>query len=146
MSDEVKTEEKKENSLKIVETVAPMGVIGHPKLGGKKKGYRSARFVLRDMLQEINVEPDSSKRTVLQALFDTQIEIVKKKGDRDTLKFILEQAADLITPQQSATDNYFNIDSIKHITNNNAFLALEGGEEEDPIEEEVIEVRDMKLE
>ena len=41
---------------------------------------------------------------------------------------------------------FFNFENMKHIINNNNFMQLEDKDYEDAIEEEVIEVRDIKLE
>jgi hypothetical protein len=74
-----------------------------------------------------------------------------KQGDMAVVKFILEQAGELVTTTSQTVDpnNFFNIESMKHIINNNSFLSLDKEAEEDDeemLEEEAIEVRDLKLE
>lgn len=155
MPEEPKIEENKEDSSTIVEVnsnrkdvvVAPMGIVGHKKLGGKKKGFRSAKVILRTMLDEMNVEKDASKMTLLQAMFQAQIREAIEKKDREALKFLLEQSGELNRMEISrpAEGNFFNVESMKQIINNNGFLETTENDEEF-IEEEAIVVEDLKLE
>lgn len=70
---------------------------GHPKIGGKKKGYKSVKTVMREILMELACEKRDMKRvTLLEAMLYKQVEKAIKEADIETVKFILELAGELI--------------------------------------------------
>jgi hypothetical protein len=147
MPDEVKTEENAPNSgSMVVKEGKPLFAPGHEKLGGKKKGYKSAKVILRKMLDEMNVEKDPTKMTILQAMFQAQVDMAIKKNDQNALQFLLQQAGEFVDRAVPIVEptNFFNVESMKHIINNNSFLGIEEGDDE-MIEEEAVEVNDLKL-
>ena len=147
MPDEVKTEEVVQNSGEmVVKDEKQLFQPGHTKLGGKKKGYKSAKVILRKMLDEMNVEKDPTKMTILQAMFQAQVDVAIKKSSKAALEFLLQQAGEFVDRAVPIVEptNFFNVESMKHIINNNSFLGIEEGDDE-MIEEEAVEVNDLKL-
>jgi hypothetical protein len=156
MPEEPKIEDNKDDNKEIVvkhpgsENLIPRK-IGDPKIpgAGKKKGYRSAKVILRQLMEQMNVkDTDTSKMTVLQAMFWAQVELAIKKQDRDALKFLLEQSGELNRMEVPRMEggNLFNIESMKAIISGGNFLeAPEQDEEFEESEEEATEVKDMQL-
>jgi len=94
-----------QNSGKIVQedrrkTSATVFHPGHPKLGGKKKGYKSSKDVTRELLMRNYPKRRDGKiitfqEAMLYSLIDQAME-----GDLSALKFIFQQARDLIVSDE----------------------------------------------
>lgn len=124
------------DSAKIVRVPGVPFVSGHPKFGGKKKGYKSTAVVLRELLQRMTITADGEDVTLREAALLKQIDLAIKEGDKAALTLILKQAKDFVAdaPTTDPTNNnFYNIESFKQIINGSDLLELD---EPDIIEEE----------
>ena len=102
---------------------------GHPKCGGKQKGWKSSKIILRELLQNLSIEKNGKKITTLQAILSKQIDIAIKEGKLDHVRFILEQAGDLVNKNEVAEpNNLYNTENFNKIFTN-GFLEIEDGHE-----------------
>jgi len=111
---------------------------GHSKAGGKQKGWKSAKTILRELLQKLSIEKNGKKITALQAILSKQIDIAIKEGKLDHVRFILEQAGDLINGGVVEPNNSFSFEKFEQIINSDGFLEIE--------EEDRILIKESKVE
>ena len=119
------------NSGEIVVRDKPTGLFksGHIKIGGKQKGWKSSKTILRELLQKLSIEKDGKKITAHQAILSKQIDIAIKEGKLDHVRFILEQAGDLENNTEMVEpNNFFNMENFNHIIDND-FLNIEKGDD-----------------
>jgi hypothetical protein len=105
---------------------------GKPKTGGKKKGYKSAKTIIRDMLHKLTYEKDGEKISAIEAIIQKQIQVSIDEGKLENVEFLLRQSADFIEPATPSTDanNFFNIETMRNVITSNKFLELDSGDED----------------
>ena len=118
---------------------SPIMVKGHPRMGGKPKGYKSTVSRIRELLQRPTIDADGNPITLHEAALLKQIDMAIKDGDKAALTLLLKQAKDYVEdakPLDPSNNNFYNVDTLNQIINKGSFLEVD---EDEPIEIEASE-------